>query len=1228
MLRFTLPQKVIFCILPVVLFTLCAWPQASTATVSGTVRDQSGAVIPGASVTLNNTNTNVASKTLTNGAGFYIFPGTFPGPYTLVVESSGMQKFEGSLVVQVQQNAVIDLTMKVGQTATEVAVQDVTPLVQTSSPALGHVLERARIEQLPINGRQLTSLLQTVPGMEGTRAYGLRDGSYEISLDGSSLIDRNYGGVFRRQPGLDSIQEFKVENNSSSAKFARPTSLILSTKSGTNSLHGAAFETNRNNGYGLARSRTDTFTKAPFLNRNEFGASGGGPVYIPKLYNGKDKTFWFFSYEGLRNIAPQNQQWPVPTQSMRNGDFHELVDAQGHFYQLYDPWSTDTNTWARVPYPNNVIPQVRQSPLAKYLLSITPLPTLPNINPNLDNNWQGPVPGWQRSWTATTRVDHRFTEKDQFYARYTQGNYSNFSQFYSQPMLNNVPGTNQSLAPNKALALSHVHTFSPTLFNELLVSGSREVWFKGTGDPNVKYATQMGLSNPLNTAGWPGLYGTMLNGGNYYFETDNSQASPEFYAILDDNVTKIKGRHELLFGLHFRYDQLNLLPDQQQIAGNNSWDTNSTCLYDPTTSRTQPACTPYTGDSMGNFYLGLMNYSNQFARGYFYMRSKEYAAYFQDNFKVSPRFTVNLGLRWEYWPPYGEKNNLLVSFDRPNHAIILGQTFETMYKLQATVPAIVNRLTSLGAKFESYKDAGLPSSLMYGNRADFGPRAGFAYRVGGGAKTFVVRGGYTMSYFHIPARPFNARMRSNAPMNARFRTSVTDASLTPDGIAQYGMRSVPTIIAGQNSSNVVTLDTASGLNRGSAGMSYFDPHQPDGRVQNWNFTLEKEIMQNTVVRAGYVGNHSDHLEQFYQYNSSTPDYIWYSTTRNPRPTGDFASVATNFYDQQVYGSIEQYRMTGWGNYNGVQLELERRYSKGIGFQLFYVVGNNLAAGGQQWTGTSVIPEINQFMPGIVPTDLDARNKFLNYQRDTSVPKHRVRWNWIADLPFGKGKPVLGGAGPVLNRIIGGWQVAGLGSLASTYFSLPTSIYPTGNPIEFYGYQYPIENCTTGTCYPGYLWWNGYIPANQINSVDANGKPNGYMGIPANYKPAGAPLIPYTSTALPANAPMGTNVASFWGTNTVWIPLSNGTVQRTTYNDGLHPWRQQYFPGPRQWGLDASLFKAIPIKERVNMRFNADFFNVLNHPGNPNSYTGSTGILNVRSSGSSPRVLQLTLRLLW
>jgi len=163
--------------------------------------------------------------------------------------------------------------------------------------------------------------------------------------------------------------------------------------------------------------------------------------------------------------------------------------------------------------------------------------------------------------------------------------------------------------------------------------------------------------------------------------------------------------------------------------------------------------------------------------------------------------------------------------------------------------------------------------------------------------------------------------------------------------------------------------------------------------------------------------------------------------------------------------------------------------------------------------------------------------------------------------------------------------------------------------------------------PGYLWWNGYIPANLINSHDAKGKPNGYEGIPDNYKPAATPLIPYGTTALPANAPAGTNVATYWDTNNIWVKLSNGTVQRVTYDSGANPWRNQYLPSIWQWGLDASLFKIIPIGERANLRFNADFFNVLNHPGNPNS-VGADGFLNCQSSGQNPRTLQLSLRFSW
>jgi hypothetical protein len=273
--------------------------------------------------------------------------------------------------------------------------------------------------------------------------------------------------------------------------------------------------------------------------------------------------------------------------------------------------------------------------------------------------------------------------------------------------------------------------------------------------------------------------------------------------------------------------------------------------------------------------------------------------------------------------------------------------------------------------------------------------------------------------------------------------------------------------------------------------------------------------------------------------------------------------------------------------------------------------------------------LNSFLPGTVPQDFDARNRFLNYSRDTGTPKHQVRWNWVYELPFGRGKKFAGGANGVLDKFVGGWQIASTGQVVSSYWNLPatTDRFPTGVPVEVYGEKYRIEDCTSGTCFPGFLYWNGYIPANRINSVDAQGKPNGIMGVPSNYKPAVAPLIPWGSTALPANAPSNTNISQFWDTSNVWVPLNNGNVQRLTYNDNLHPYRNQRMVGPRQWFMDASLFKFVKFSEAVTMRVNIDFFNVLNNPNNPTA-VGNDGLLSTRNSGSAARVTQLTVRLQW
>lgn len=347
MRKIEFPVRVMLSLALLIAIVPKAWPQASTGTVSGTVRDQSGLAIPVASVQLTNTATQVVSRTTTNEVGFYMFPGVVPGVYRVAVEAAGMEQFEGRLTVQVQQSAVVDVVLRVGATLTTVEVQDVTPLLTVDRPVLGHVLERRRIEQLPINGRALTSLMVTVPGAEGLRAYGMRLGSHEVVLDGSPLSEPNSGGVIRRQPGLDTVQEFTAETSSSSAKFTRPTSLIIVTKSGTNEFHGSAFETHRNNAIGKARRREDFYAKPPQLIRNEFGASMGGPLILPRLYNGTNKTFWFFAYEGTRNINPSTLGGRAPTEEMRSGDFRGLVDAQGRQFKIYDPWSTDPVTWQR-----------------------------------------------------------------------------------------------------------------------------------------------------------------------------------------------------------------------------------------------------------------------------------------------------------------------------------------------------------------------------------------------------------------------------------------------------------------------------------------------------------------------------------------------------------------------------------------------------------------------------------------------------------------------------------------------------------------------------------------------------------------------------------------------------------------------------------------------------------------------------------------------------------------
>jgi hypothetical protein len=1219
-----------------------ALPQASTAIVRGTVRDQAQAVVPGANVVLTNTATNVSRSASTNAAGLYVFPGAFPGPYRLEVNAKGMQKFEANLTIQVQQDATVDVVLQVGQAVTQVDVKDATPLVTTANPTLGHTLERQRIEQLPINGRSFSALLVTVPGIEfgnsnasgRIQSYGMRVNSNTTVFDGAPINEVWEGYDFGRAPGLDAVQEFRVETNNSSAKFSRPNTVILSSKSGTNKLHGSLFETNRNSGYGVARRREDTYTKAPFLNRNEFGGSAGGPVYIPKVYNGRNRTFFFVSSEGLRSVSYATGQYSVPTDAMRNGDFRGLADSQGRPILLYDPQSTDPRTWQRTPLSYNgvanMIDPARISNLAKFLFSVTPHANLPNVNPLVDVNLVIPILTPRTESSTTVRIDHRFSDRDLVFGRITRG--TNDHELNITPMLpttlGDYPrsvGTSNRHWPNITGALTWEHTFSSTLTNELLLNVSRDYHRRGSGDFHTNYAGALGLPNPFKAFNWPAI--SDLDLGAYPFGSQAPFWLITNYGLLQDNATKIKGKHEFEFGFHVKIERIDKSADVN--AGPYSAATLATALYDPSSTATNPLALPLTGFGLANLELGSLNYSAMFRRPWYHIRRHEYSPYFQDNWKVTPRLTLNLGLRWEFRSPAYDRDGTAMAFDFDKRALVVGTDVDKFVKFGATTPAILGALRSFGGNVISYKDAGLPKNLVYRNWKEFGPRLGFAYRAFDGKASFVVRGGYRMSYYPMRLQEWILGQSDSVPVGAAFQNTVSSTPLSPDGLPNYGLRSTQQYIAGVNTpDSIINVNDTRLLSRGF-GLTVRDPKLNDGRVQDWNLTLEKEVMPETVARVGYIGNYGDHQQQAVRFNDATPPYIWYATNKTALPTGEFSSVATRPYDRQAYGDITVYMPVAYGHYNGAQFELERRFSKGFGYQLLWNVGNSIWIGRDNVDvpGSDTVPSINTFLPGAVPADFDARLRFLNYARGPNTLKNQIRWNFVVDVPVGRGKKLLGNSRGILEHIVGGWQVAGLGGMRSSYWTLPTTVYPTGNPIEIYGYKYPIQDCQTGTCYPDYLWWNGYIPANKINSHDANGKPNGIEGVPANYKPAGAPLIPWGQTALPPNAPAGTNVASFWDTNNVWVPLNNGTVQRVTYNDNLHPWRNQYMVGPWQWSQDASAFKFWKIKEYARLRFNIDFFNVFNHPNNPLAIA-DTGILSTRNSGSNARVTQLGMRFTW
>jgi len=464
------------------------------------------------------------------------------------------------------------------------------------------------------------------------------------------------------------------------------------------------------------------------------------------------------------------------------------------------------------------------------------------------------------------------------------------------------------------------------------------------------------------------------------------------------------------------------------------------------------------------------------------------------------------------------------------------------------------------------------------------------------------------------------KMRAAIPFVTNPQYTPDSSGYSPDGLPGYSLRNVPKYVAGLNTTDVLTAAAGGfGVTSGSLTGSLMDPKNPDTRVHDWNLSLEKEVMTRTLARVSWIGNHTSNLDGYRSLNPQTSSYVWAVNTGTALPN---TAGGSRPYDP-IYGDIIETGKYGYSNFSGLQLELNHRHYKGYSYQVFYVVSNafTLTDGSNQSTITTFLPASSYVSSQVSGLSQEQLDRLTNYKRDITIPKQRLSWNWVADIPVGRGKKVGGTMNKWLDLAVGGWQLAGYGSWNTTWYTLPSDQFPTGNQFQVYGKKYPVQDCRSGRCLSAYLYFNGYINPAQINSVDSKGNPNGIMGVPAEYKAAFQNMIPFPTTAI-ANDPN----APYYGTNTQFITLKDGTVYRGAYG-GLLPMQNQYRESPGLYTLSTSLFKSFAIKERFKMRFQWDVFNPFNAPEEPQA-VNTQGLLYTYQNGTAARNMQFSLRLLW
>ncbi|MEO8592123.1 MAG: TonB-dependent receptor [Candidatus Solibacter sp.] len=1046
-----------------------AWAQDTKGTISGRVTDQSGSVIPNAAVTVTNSGTAAKTDITTNAEGIYRAAALAPGEYQVAVTQQGFKKAIRNVEVRVADRLDISIQLEVGGAEQTVTVSTETPLLSTESASNGTVIDSKRISDLPVSYGNPFLLIGLTAGVtfngsvrldrpfEPTHIVnfsmgGTRGNLNDITIDGAPATATANGNEVTASyvPMTDIVQEFKVQTNTFDAGFGQTQGGVttISIKSGTNNLHGSVnYSFQRPSFWANDFFLNKAGTPRPDFLFNRWGGSLSGPVWFPKLYNGKNKTFFLFGYEGIRDSRPRHDDTTntIPTPAMQGGDFSALLSDKiipaTSRITIYDPSTRQAIAGGRIqstPFPNNVIPSNQFDPVGKAIMNYYPkTETTPGDPLGLSNYQDATTAEKAKYYNVTGRIDQNLGDKQRFFVRYSKYiRNSTYNEYFKNAFVGD-----QFYFYAYSAAFDHVATITPTVllntrysYNRFIRGGDQPESAVGFDLASLKFSPQFIAQVPPDQVRFPRInYASTSYIGNGH----TNERRPVNNHTVAATLTKSAGKHSVRTGFEYRvYQEADSFKSNQQTVQFTFGTTWTRGQFDNTAGSTNGI-----GQSIAAFLLGKPDSGSITRQSDYIEQSGSWGFFVQDDWKLTPKLTVNLGLRYEFETPLHERYNrstldFLTSYTQPISAAAQAAYASIYPTLSGGFAELPPSALVLKGGMTFAGENGNGGGLYHTPKNVFMPRLGIAYQLDN--KT-VLRTGMGMFAGFLGERRgdviqqgFTQNTAMTVSRDNGLTFAATMANPFPTGVAE-------------------AVGSAAGLQTYlGQGLSYFNQSPKIPITTRWEASLQRQI-GSFLLQADYIGNKTNHIELTRNINTLPFKYLSTMKTRddvynayltqniaNPlynlvpgNTQGIYTSTTTNrqtlLSPFPAFGSnaINATENTGYAWYHSFQFTASKRFSKGFTVQGSYTY--------QKW---------QQAVNLLNPSDL----RPIEEISDADAP-HRINISSVWALPFGKGRHFLNSTSGLVERLVGGWEISGIWSLQSGFPLQWNNALYYGNPAD-------------------------------------------------------------------------------------------------------------------------------------------------------------------------------------